>query len=260
MCITIFILFINLLNAPKVDALALYEDCDTPSMIGAFYNMGKIINESGNRYGKLVVQGLSHFDPKEANRAYFKCVCDCGNERIVMGKSLRSNIIYACLECSAKRRADNHSSHGDCRKGKTKEYFIWRGIKERCLNPRNKHYFRYGGRGITMCEKWKNSYADFLLDMGRKPSDKHSIERNDNEKGYSPENCKWATQKEQTRNTRQNKILTFNGVSLCVAEWAEKLNVKSATLHMRVHRGWSVDRILTQDVLKSIKTKRGDKW
>lgn len=120
------------------------------------------------------------------------------------------------------------------------EYAAWAGIKQRCLNKKNRFYKNYGGRGITVCARWLNSFDNFCADMGPRPSPKHSIERVNNDLGYSPENCKWATKFEQTRNTRRNVILEYNGESKCLTDWALSVGIKDATLDCRIKRGESL--------------------
>jgi hypothetical protein len=129
------------------------------------------------------------------------------------------------------------------------EYTVWADMRRRCLNTTRKDYARYGGRGITICDRWINSFANFLADMGPRPSPQHSIERRDNDAGYSPENCFWATPIEQGRNKRDTAWLTLNGVRRSLAEWAEVTGIDSNTIFMRIHNcGWSVEKALTTPV------------
>lgn len=126
----------------------------------------------------------------------------------------------------------------------TSEYISWLGMKNRCMCTNNPAYDRYGGRGIDVCERWSDSFEAFYADMGDRPENT-SLERRDNEKGYSPENCYWATRTEQSRNMRSNVNITFNGVTKCVAEWAKTVGLKASTIEARIRdRGWSkVDAI-----------------
>ena len=118
----------------------------------------------------------------------------------------------------------------------------------RCEAPRDISYPRYGGRGISVCDRWRASFQAFLDDMGERPSKSYQIERDDNDGNYMPENCRWATRKEQARNRRSQTILTFNGESLCVSEWAERMGVKRGQLQNRINLGWPVERILTEPI------------
>lgn len=123
------------------------------------------------------------------------------------------------------------------------EYAIWLAMRRRCLTPTCSHYERYGGRGITICPAWTD-FAVFLRDLGRRPSSRHTLERIDNDGPYSPENCRWATQSEQMRNTRATRLLTCHDQTLCMTAWAEVSGLKVSTIHARLKRGWTVERTL----------------
>jgi hypothetical protein len=140
-----------------------------------------------------------------------------------------------------------HLRHGHARKGKsTGEYFTWQSMIQRCKNPNSVQYPRYGGRGISVCEQW-NEFAVFLRDMGERPSPGHSIDRFPDKNGnYEPGNCRWATRKEQGRNTRQNRLITIKGETRCLIEWAEHIGINKGTITSRLDRGWDeVAAILT---------------
>jgi hypothetical protein len=122
-------------------------------------------------------------------------------------------------------------------------------MKQRCSNPRSPNHRNYAGRGIHVCEAW-NNFETFHADMGDRPSPLHSLERIDNNSGYSPENCKWATQREQQRNTRQNRHLTLNGRTLLIVQWSEETGIPQSHISQRLKAGWSVERTLTQPVRK----------
>ncbi len=130
---------------------------------------------------------------------------------------------------------------------RTAEYRAWEHMKNRCYRPTVPGYKNYGGRGIRVCDRWlgEDGAANFLADMGPRPSAKHSVDRIDNDGDYTPENCRWATRAEQSRNRRRNVMLTHDGLTMCVADWADRLGIKRATLQIRVRRGWSVARMLT---------------
>lgn len=122
------------------------------------------------------------------------------------------------------------------------EYNAWWNMLVRCANPKNPRYAHYGGRGITVCEEWIHDFDQFITDMGQRPTAGHSIERVDNEKGYSKENCKWATRTEQQRNRRSAKLLTVNGETLNQIEWAKRMNIPYTLISMRINRyKWSVE-------------------
>jgi hypothetical protein len=131
------------------------------------------------------------------------------------------------------------------RSGLTPTYRIWRDMKSRCSNPNRKDYRYYGGRGIKVCERWLE-FSNFLADMGERPEGL-TLERKDNNLGYSKENCRWATRAEQNLNSRNNRNITYAGKTLCIRQWALNLGIREATIRNRLDRlGWSIDRTLTQ--------------
>ena len=130
----------------------------------------------------------------------------------------------------------------------TSEYGTWSDMKQRCSNPRHRKYHRYGGRGIVVCERWQ-CFKNFFADMGRRPSIRHSLDRIDNNGNYEPGNCRWATTKQQARNTVSNQLVSFQGETLCLAEWAERKGIKPLTLRARIFEyGWTVERAMTTPV------------
>lgn len=146
----------------------------------------------------------------------------------------------ACYGISTIRHGESHAAR------KTKEYAIWQAMIQRCSNPNSNSWRKYGARGITVCERWQ-SYEAFLSDMGRKP-DNMSLDRIDNNKGYEPSNCRWATSVEQANNTRSNKCLTHNGETKTISEWSRKIGIRENTLVCRLKRGWSVERTLSEPI------------
>lgn len=124
------------------------------------------------------------------------------------------------------------------------EYRAWQQMIVRCTNPNIPKFARYGGRGITVCERW-HVFENFLADMGRRPSARHSLDRKDNDGPYSSDNCRWATSREQNRNRSTNRILRLHGVEKPAAAWAEEYSLALMTLISRLHRGWSDERAIT---------------
>lgn len=170
------------------------------------------------------------------------CICDCGKSATPRTTDLRSGNTKSC-GCLAADTRRKHGLH------KTPEYHVWADIKQRCFNQNSPEYENYGGRGITMCQRWVESYAAFYLDMGARPSKQHSIERVNNNGHYQPGNCRWATSQEQTLNMRRNRVIEFNGASKPISEWAKALGFHDPTLRARLTRlGWSIERSLTQPV------------
>jgi len=135
-----------------------------------------------------------------------------------------------------------HERHGLC---KSPSYGCWCSMKNRCYQEDNNRFDIYGGRGITVCDRWLHSFSNFLADMGERPSPEHSIERKDTNGNYCPENCIWATPAEQNRNRSSNVILEFNGLKMCAADWDIHLGFSRNTVGERLRRGWSIERSLT---------------
>lgn len=125
------------------------------------------------------------------------------------------------------------------------EYRAWQTARLRCTDPENAAWADYGGRGITMCDRWLNSVQAFVEDMGRKPSPRHEIDRIDNNGGYDPDNCRWATRKTNCRNRRSNHCVTLNDERLTLAEWSERTGLLPETIAERLDRGWTPERTLT---------------
>jgi hypothetical protein len=127
----------------------------------------------------------------------------------------------------------------------TPEYAAYNAMKSRCNNPKHHAYARYGGRGIRICDRWLESFENFFADMGFRPSTKHSLDRKNNDGNYSPENCRWATDLEQTNNQSTNHLLTFEGKTQTITQWAREAGLDESVLRMRISGGWSVQRALT---------------
>ncbi len=137
--------------------------------------------------------------------------------------------------------------HGDTVGGKpSKEYERWSAMKQRCYDPSCPNYKRYGARGIKVCDRWLASYSNFIADMGRRPSSRHSLDRINNDGHYEPGNCRWSTKSEQGRNTRTNRNLTCDGRTMTVVEWAEEIGVSYDFLYHRIEKGWSHERAIKQ--------------
>jgi hypothetical protein len=194
------------------------------------------------------------FVGRENQKKIYRCECECGTVRSVIGASLRSGASRSCgclsREITAEHRRRS-TTHGHARKGKiTRTFRAWAAMIRRCGDPEHAAYAWYGGRGITVCASWTgpSGFATFLKDMGEVPSGL-SLDRADNNGPYSPENCRWVTQTRQQRNRRSNRLLTLNGRTQTLIEWAEETGIHRQTIKMRIDRcGWSVERALTEPV------------
>lgn len=198
---------------------------------------------TGQRFGRLVaVSKLKSYGDR-----YWKwtCICDCGTTKVVDGRFLKEGKSKSC-GCLAK---DGTSTikHGHAKKNAhSTEYVIWGRMIHRCENPNAPLYKDYGGRGIGVCSAWRKSFEVFYRDMGPRPSTKHSIDRIDNDGNYEPGNCRWATQKEQSRNTSRTINLTIGDRTQCLMDWSIETGIKYLTLLQRYHKGWPVERLFQQ--------------
>jgi hypothetical protein len=209
--------------------------------------MAKVIEMTGLRYGRWTVLGPG--EPAADGRTTWHCRCDCGVERPVRGEKLHGGSSASC-GCANP----GNTAHGHGRNGKrTGTYDAWRNMLSRCTNPKRIDYARYGGRGITVCERWI-SFENFLADVGEKPIGR-SLDRVDNSRGYEPGNVQWSTPKGQARNRRSNSILEFQGIRRCIAEWAEQTGIQVATIQYRLRAGWSAERALTVPVRSWLKSE-----
>lgn len=196
----------------------------------------------GQRFGKLVV--VRESDSRNG-RAYWVCKCDCGNENTVMSSMLKNANTKSCgcLLAEKNRLRSKHNLRN------TREYACWNQMIQRCMNKNNPGYKHYGARGITVCDEWL-IFENFYKDMGQKPDPEWSLERIDNDSGYRPENCRWASRLTQCNNRRSSKRLLFRGRLMTVAEWAREVGIKQATIRARINRdGWSIEEALTRGVI-----------
>lgn len=190
---------------------------------------------AGSRFGRLVViASADRIDRKGHLVRYWSCVCDCGNTiEVHQAKILKGHTkSCGCLRQEALSKA--RTTHG---RAKTPEWNVWQAIKKRCLNPNDSYYYLYGGRGITICSRWRDHFESFFEDMGPRPSPVHSIDRIDSMKGYTPENCRWATPVEQSRNRRNNIRVSYKGRNVLLVEAAKLAGLHYRTLKSRYYRG-----------------------
>lgn len=199
--------------------------------------MGQIHDLTGQRFGRLTV--IEFAGISKGRNAKWLCHCDCGSEVVVLSRSLKSGRTNSC----GCLKLDLLNQHG---MSKSRLYREWRGIKVRCLNASDPHFPDYGGRGITICEEWVDSFENFrdwALTSGY--HDGLTIDRIDNNGPYSPDNCRWSTMKEQQNNKRNNKLITFEGETHTVTEWAAIKGIDRHALYSRLKRGWPIEKIFS---------------
>lgn len=175
--------------------------------------------------------------------------CDCGSDAVASSGNLRAGRKQTCgngCPISSGLRSVAARTHGE--NGKTKEYRTWHSMTQRCEDKRSPGYIKYGMRGISVCDRWRESYESFLIDMGRAPSPRHSIDRIDNNGNYELRNCRWATASQQQRNKRTTLSVTFKGKTMSLAEACEQSNIAYGTAQSRISRGWNADDALTLPV------------
>lgn len=204
---------------------------------------------SGERFGMLETVEPVAFRAGKKDVIWL-CRCDCGDTTRVVASNLRSGNTKSC-GCSkgamCRATAVRHGLTG------TKEHQAWSGMKKRCYRKQCKSYPDYGGRGITVCDRWFGSFEAFLEDMGPAPSRSHTIERVNNDGNYEPGNCIWATRLVQSRNRRMARMLTWDGRTQNLSAWAKELGIKSATITKRIELGWSMEEVMTMPVTSANK-------
>lgn len=221
--------------------------------------MSRSIDLTGQRFGRLVA--LKQAGKNKQQNALWLCLCDCGKTVIVSQNNLRKGGTKSCGCFKADCGRNQFMTHGlskDENGKQTRLYGIWAGIKKRCLNPRNQAYKDYGGRGILIVEAWllfENFYA-WAMSHGYR--DDLTIERKDVNGNYCPENCIWIPLKNQARNTRGNHIITYDGKTMLLTDWTKTTGIDRSTLALRLKKGWTEERALTETVQKRLLTFQGE--
>ncbi|MCA4764682.1 hypothetical protein H8Z65_14130 [Mycobacterium avium subsp. hominissuis] len=196
--------------------------------------------KSGQKFGRLII--IKELESK--NGRNFLCKCECGNKKIAKLTDLRRGHVKSCGCLQYESQTSSNISHGQ---SKTRLYGIWNGMKQRCFNKNSKNYEHYGNRGITVCEEWKNSFEHFKQwSLNNGYNENLSLERINNNQGYYPENCKWATVKQQGSNRRTNININRNGVTRTLKEWCEIEKVPYLKTYKRLKRGWDIERALKE--------------
>lgn len=202
---------------------------------------------TGKTVGRLTVLREVGKAPNARDYVWL-CQCSCGAQKEIAGNSLRLGRTKSC-GCLAVEKATarciSRTTHGHtCGPVMTPTYRAWATMIQRCTNPNVPKYQRYGARGISVCSRWFD-FANFLADMGQKPKGL-TLGRINNDGHYEPSNCEWQTPKQQANNKSNNQIIAFRGQVKTMSQWADYAGIRFTTLRMRLHRGWSVERALTQ--------------
>lgn len=199
----------------------------------------RALDLTGNRYGRLTVIERAESPMEER---HWLCLCDCGNKAVCSTGNLRSGNSRSCgcyQRDKARKRATKHGHRGE------RLNWVWSSMKQRCSNPNNVGYKNYGGRGIMVCEEWQEyePFRKWALENGY--SEGLLLDRQDNNGNYEPKNCRWVTRIEQNRNKRSNRLITYEGKTMCATEWADELGVPSRLILDRLSLGWNFKDTLT---------------
>lgn len=206
--------------------------------------MPKFIDLAGKTFNRLTV--IERAENKR-RRVHWKCKCSCGNIVIIDRCHLVTGNTKSCGCLKKESIVKRFTKHAMC---DSLEYCIWKEMIKRCNNQNHKEYKNYGGRGIKVCEEWRNDFIKFFNYMGKKPSPKHSIDRIDNDGDYKPGNCRWATPSEQSNNKRSNNKITLHGITMNISQWADFVGIQYDTLWARIRYGWPPAKAIFQPVHK----------
>jgi hypothetical protein len=207
--------------------------------------------EISHKFNRLTV--IEHAGVNKLNKTLYKVVCDCGNEKICYATELRSGHTKSCGCFRAEASSLRRTTHGATKNKKiSSEFSTWCSMRQRCNDKKDSKYHRYGGRGIKVCDRWLNSFENFLLDMGEKPSKEYSIDRIDNNGNYEPNNCRWATKKQQANNTSTNKFINYNGENMTIMQASERSGIAYYTVLDRATKNKDVFNKVIRKVDKKI--------
>lgn len=203
-------------------------------IVGKYFRELKVI-EYSNKSQNINTKG------RMVTKHYYRCECNCGNKNYIAERQgLLHGTVRSC-GCLSKKK-----NHGE---SKTRLYRVWTNMKDRCYNERNDEYTRYGGRGIRVCEEWVHNYRSFRdWSKSNGYNNKLTIDRIDNNKGYSPDNCKWATYEVQANNTSRNHLIEYKGETKTLSEWSKFLKISYTTLRKRFNDGWDTERAFTEKI------------
>lgn len=198
-------------------------------------------NLIGYKFGRLTVLAW-HGKNKQGNNTWL-CECECGNKVVVRTADLNNGHTKSC-GCLTKDNFRKVITKHE--KRNTRLYSVWSNMRNRCNNPSSERFNQYGGRGITICKEWEHFETFYEWALANGYSNNLTIDRIDNSKGYSPNNCRWASSSEQNSNTRRNHLITYGGKTQTMTQWAEEIGIVVGTLESRLNRShWSIERALT---------------
>jgi hypothetical protein len=206
----------------------------------------RLIDMRDRRYGRLTVLYRS----AAPGKARWHCVCDCGGRTVALGEGLRSGNTRSC-GCLRRDVAGRHLvTHG---LSKRPEYSVWHAMKRRCYEPGYKAFHHYGGRGITVCDRWRDDFAAFFSDVGPRPTERHELDRINNDGHYEPGNVRWATKTQNNSNQRDNHLLTLHGETKTISEWRRFTGLSFTAIYGRLKRGLPIEQVLSRDRAKRVR-------
>lgn len=204
--------------------------------------MARMKDLTGQKFGRLTV--IEQSGKNKHGNYMWRCLCECGNIKTIVGGELTRGNTKSCGCLLKETMSKTRTTHG---KRKTRLYSIWADMKTRCYNPKDKSFERYGKKGVTVCDEWLHDFQAFYdWSMLNGYADNLTIDRINNDKGYSPDNCRWTTVKVQANNTRRNHYITYKGETLTLKQWSEKTGINYRKLIARVNQmGWDFERAIT---------------
>lgn len=216
------------------------------------------IDITGQKFGKLTA--IERCGTARDGKAIWLFRCDCGNYHKVSGRDVRDGHSRSCGCLATELLIKRNFKHGHTKHNNiaTPEYKAWLQMRKRVESPTYHAYQHYKDRGIKICDAWlgDNGFNNFFDDMGKKPTPGYTLERIDNNKGYEPDNCRWATMAEQNLNKSSNKLITYMDITMTQKEWGDKVGIDQTVIHKRLKRGWSIEDTLTKPLYYTMKIKR----
>lgn len=196
---------------------------------------------TGRRYGRLTVVAFVERDPNPPNTIWL-FECDCGTRKKMRIGNVRTGNVTSCGCVFTEMLVKRNTTHGLC-KAEKRTYRSWKDMRARCRNPKHKDFYAYGGRGISVCDRW-DSFADFFADMGQRPEGE-TIDRIDTNGNYHPLNCRWATDSQQANNKRNNHVLEWQGRSQTVQQWCDEYGMDHSKVRYRIAQGWPYEDVFS---------------